>query len=112
MYKVYNHTLHTINTPFIIYSEPADCSLGTGSSIVVTFDAGDSRMCVDVGITNDNLKETLEICELSLSMVSGSSIGIDQDRSSSDICITDDDRKSLTPHLIAFNTDTTSLHMH
>ena len=65
----------------------------------MTFGAGDSRMCVDVGITNDTIKETLEICALSLSMVSGSSICIDQDRSSSDICITDDDRKSLTSYL-------------
>ena len=67
--------------------------------MIVTFAAGASRTCVDVGITNDNLKEALEICALSLSMVSGSSIGIDAGQSSADICITDDDRKSLKSYL-------------
>ena len=69
----------------------------------MTFAAGVSRQCVDVGITNDNIKETLEICALSLSMVAGSSISIDPGQSSSEICITDDDRKSLISYLTANN---------
>ena len=67
----------------------------------MTFAAGVSRQCVNVGITDDNIKENLEICALSLSVVAGSSICIDQTQSSSEICITDDDRKSLMSYLPA-----------
>ena len=65
----------------------------------MTFAAGASRTCVDVNITNDNLKETLEICALNLTNVSGSRINIDAVQSSADIYITDDDRKPLISHL-------------
>ena len=87
--STWKYIIQTLN------SAPQDCSLGTGSFATVTFAAGSTRQCIDVGITNDNLKEDLEICQLTASMAPGSILGIEPTQSSSDICITDDDRESV-----------------